>query len=101
MRLGDLLVEAKLITAKEVAKALAAQNARGGRLGDPLVADGAISRETLDSFLHRMPIEPADIAATKLDPTDLLSLLMKLVYVDHLENMRQFIEAIKLPYNIV
>jgi hypothetical protein len=101
MRLGDLLVEAKLITAKEVAKALAAQNARGGRLGDHLVADGAITRETLDSFLHRMPIEPADIAATKLDPTDLLSLLMKLVYVDHLENMRQFIEAIKLPYNIV
>jgi DNA-binding Lrp family transcriptional regulator len=101
MRLGDLLVEAKLITAKEVAKALAAQNARGGRLGDHLVAEGAITRETLDSFLHRMPIEPADIAATKLDPTDLLSLLMKLVYVDHLENMRQFIEAIKLPYNIV
>jgi hypothetical protein len=101
MRLGDLLVEAKLITAFDIAKALAAQNERGGRLGDHLVAAGAITHETLNSFLHRMPSEPADIAATRLDPTDLLSLLMKLVYVDHLENMRQFIEAIKLPYNLV
>jgi hypothetical protein len=101
MRLGDLLIEAKLITVTDITKALAAQNDRGGRLGDHLVTAGAITRETLDSFLHRMPLEPADIAATKLDPTDLLSLLMKLVYVDHLENMRQFIEAIKLPYNIV
>jgi hypothetical protein len=101
MRLGDLLVEAKLITAADIAKSLAAQNERGGRLGDHLVASGAITQETLNSFLHRMPTEPADIAATKLDPTDLLSLLMKLVYVDHLENMRQFIDAIKLPYNLV
>jgi hypothetical protein len=101
MRLGDLLIQAKLVTVKDVAKALAVQGDRGGRLGDHLVASGAIARVTLDAFLHRMPAEPSDIAATKLDPTDLLSLMVKVIYVDHLETLRQFIEAIKLPYNIV
>lgn len=101
MRIGDLLLKAKLISARDLARALEAQAATGGRLGDLLVADGCISRATLDSFLKRMPAEPHDIAATKLDATDLLSLLVKLIYVEHLESLRQFIAAIKLPYNIV
>jgi hypothetical protein len=101
MRIGDLLLQAKLITAADLAAALETQIARGGRLGDLLVASGCISQATLESFLKRMPGEPHDIAATKLDPTDLLSLLVKLIYVEHLESLRQFIAAIKLPYNIV
>jgi len=101
MRIGDLLLQAKLITAKDLAAALEVQATRGGRLGDLLVSSGCIGQETLDSFLNRMPGEPHDIAATKLDPTDLLSLLVKSIYVDHLESLRQFIAAIKLPYNIV
>ena len=101
MRIGDLLLQAKLISAKDLATALEAQATRGGRLGDLLVSGGCITQETLDSFLNRMPSEPHDIAATKLDPTDLLSLLVKSIYVDNLESLRQFIAAIKLPYNIV
>lgn len=101
MRIGDLLLQAKLISAKDLAAALEVQTTRGGRLGDLLVASGCITQETLDSFLNRMPSEPHDIAATKLDPTDLLSLLVKSIYVDNLESLRQFIAAIKLPYNIV
>ena len=50
MRLGDLLVRVKLITEEDVAKALARQAERGGRLGDNLVAIGAIAREALDAF---------------------------------------------------
>jgi len=101
MRLGDLLIQARLVTAENVANALELQADRGGRLGDHLVASGAISQEKLESFLHRIPTEPVDMAATKIDATDLLSLLMKVIYVDNLETVRQFIEAIKLPYNIV
>jgi hypothetical protein len=101
MRIGDLLLQAKLISARELAAALTKQATHGGRLGDLLVSGGSITQETLDSFLNRMPSEPHDIAATHLDPTDLLSLLVKLIYVDHLESLRQFIAAIKLPYNIV
>jgi hypothetical protein len=101
MRLGDLLIQAKLVTVEDVAKALDLQANGGGRLGDHLVAGGALSQEKLESFLHRIPSEPVDIAATKIDSSDLLSLLMKVIYVDNLETFRQFIDAIKLPYNIV
>ena len=101
MRLGDLLIQAKLVTVEDVAKALEVQADQGGRLGDRLVSSGAIDREVLDAFIHRMPSEPSDIAATRIDPIDLLSLLMKLIYVEHLESVRQFVDAIKLPYSIV
>ena len=84
-----------------MAKALERLADHGGRLGDNLVANGAITQDTLDKFLHRTPREPADIAATGLDETDLLSLLLKLIYVGRLQTVRQFSEAIKLPYNIV
>ena len=101
MRLGDLLVRVKLVTEEDVAKALARQAEHGGRMGDNLVAIGAIGRRVLDSFIHRIPAEPVDTAATGLDENDLLSLLMKLIYTGRLETNRQFIDAIKLPYHIV
>jgi hypothetical protein len=101
MRLGDLLIRVKLVTEEDVAKALVRLRDEGGRLGDNLVAIGAIEQHTLDSFIHRIPAEPADIAATKVDENELLSLLMKLIYTGRLETNRQFVQAIKLPYHIV
>jgi hypothetical protein len=101
MRLGDLLVRARLVTEEEVAEALRRQAGLGGRLGDTLVAMGVIARGVLDAFLRRIPTEPANLAATGLEDNDLLGLLMKLIYTNHLESIRQFSEAIKLPYSIV
>ena len=96
-----MLVQAKLVTLEQVTAALDLQAQLGGRLGDRLVAAGYISQSTLDAFIHRMPAEPADLAAVKIDATELLGLLMKLIYVEHLETIRQFVNTIKLPYNIV
>jgi hypothetical protein len=101
MRLGDLLIQAKLVTVEQVARALELQANHSGRLGDHLVATGAIAQKELDAFLHRMPAEPVDIAATRIDETDLLILLVKLIYAGRLESVRQFVDAIKLPYHIV
>jgi energy-coupling factor transporter ATP-binding protein EcfA2 len=101
MRLGDLLVRANLVTPDDVARALELQPQNGSRLGANLVAIGAIEQRVLDSFLKRVPAEPADIAATGIDEVELLSLLMKLIYEGHLETGRQFVDAIKLPYHIV
>jgi hypothetical protein len=101
MRLGDLLIQAKLVTIEQVTEALALRVDHGERLGERLVATGAITQETLEAFLHRMPVEPADITATKIGETELLQLLMKLIYAGHLEAVRQFVDAIKLPYHIV
>lgn len=80
---------------------LEVQTIQGGRLGDHLVSSGAISREALDAFLHRLPVEPASIAATKIDETELLMLLLKLIYTGRLDTVRQFVDAIKLPYHVV
>jgi hypothetical protein len=101
MRLGELLVQAKLVTVAEVTTALELQADEGGRLGDHLVATGVLAQGVLDDFLYRIPAEPADIAATGISESDLLSLLMKLIYTGHLESVRQFVDAIKLPYCIV
>jgi hypothetical protein len=90
-----------LITEKDVAQALERQTVHGGRLGDNLVAIGALDPKTLESFLHRIPGEPADMRATGIDEIDLMAMLLKLIYRDRLETTRQFIEGIKLPYHIV
>ena len=101
MRLGDLLIGANLVTVDEVAAAMARHATFGGRLGDNLVAIGAISQQALDGFLKRIPVEPADLAATGIDEIDLLSLLMRLIYTGRLETCRQYVDAIRLPYHVV
>jgi hypothetical protein len=101
MRMGDLLIAAKLVTAEHVEQALEHQVEHGGRLGENLVAIGAIEQEALDAFLHRLPAEPADIAATGIPEADLLNLMMKVIYTGRLESLRQFVDGIKLPHHIV
>lgn len=101
LRLGDLLVNAKLVSEADIAKALEHMTSHSGRLGESLIAIGAITQDRLTSFIHRTPNEPADIKATGIDEVDLMGLLLKLIYRDRLETTRQFIDAIKLPYHIV
>jgi len=101
MRLGDLLIRANLVREVDVAEALRRQTANGGRLGDNLVAMGAIGQQALEGFLKRIPVEPANLAATRIDEIDLLSLMMRLIYTGRLETCRQYVDAIRLPYHIV
>lgn len=75
--------------------------AHGGRLGDNLVAAGALTQKTLDGFIHRIPKEPTDVAATGIEETELLALLMKAIYSFGLSGIAQFADAIKLPLTIV
>lgn len=101
MRLGDLLIEAGLVSQEEIFKAVDHLVEHGGRLGDNLVAIGAIDQGVLDDFIHRIPVEPLDIPSSGIDELELMSLMMKLIYMGRLETCRQFIDAIKLPYPIV
>ena len=75
--------------------------AQGGRLGENLVAIGAIDKKVLDAFIHRLPTEPLDIPSSGIDELELMSLLLKLTYMNRLETCRDFIDAIKMPYPIV
>jgi hypothetical protein len=95
------LVKAKLVTAEDVASALERMRSNGGRLGDNLVAMGVIDQESLDGFIHRIPREPKSIAATGIEESELLSLLMKAIYTFGLSSVAQYAEAIKLPPQIV
>lgn len=101
VRLGDLLIRARRVTAEDVERALAYGRQFGGRLGENLVAIGAIDARTLSTFINRIPVEPANIAATGIDETELVELLLKNIYSARLETVRQFMDAIKLPYHIV
>ena len=101
MRLGDLLIRANLVKPEQVDEALKLQLVRGGRIGDHLVALGALTQDALDSFLHRVPAEPETLADTRIDENELLALLLKLIYTGQLETPNQFVAAIKLPPAIV
>jgi hypothetical protein len=101
MELGTLLIRAKLITVEQMNDALKRQAGNGGRFGDHLVAAGHISQQALDAFIHKTPSDPDSIEATGIDESELISLLMKLIYTWRLESTRDFTDAIKLPSHIV
>jgi hypothetical protein len=101
LQLGDLLVQARLVTAEDIAQALERQAGEGGRLGENLVAMGALTAEALDAFLHHVPIEPPDIAGTGIESVDLMGLMLKLMYSARLQTVREITDAIKLPFRMV
>jgi len=101
LRLGELLIGAKLVTESDVNAALQRQMSQGGNLGENLVALGVIDARTIERFIHRVPQEPESIEATGIDDTDLLGLFMKLIFSGRLEKIGQISDAIKLPQHIV
>jgi hypothetical protein len=101
MRLGEILIRARLVSEKDVAAALERQAKLGGDLGDQLVAIGAVERGAIESYLRRPPQEPKDIADTGINDTDLLALFMKVIFSGRLEKIGQIADAIKLPQQIV
>ncbi len=101
MRLGELLISARLITPEDLDRAIARQQEFGGRLGDQLVAAGAISSVRLEAFLNEIPAEPENIAGTGIGRTELMTLLIKLIHSARLATVLQFMAAIKLPPPIV
>lgn len=101
MKLGDLLVAAKLVTAEQITEALSHQARSGKRLGEVLVETGAISSETLESFLRRVPRQPDSIEATGVGLDTLLGLMMKQILMNRLETAPQISDSLALPAHIV
>jgi hypothetical protein len=101
LRLGDLLISGKLVTQAQVDIAIARQQETGGRLGEQLVAIGAITAESLEAFLNNIPAEPESIDATGISATELLILLLKQIHVSRLETIADFVQTMKLPPGIV
>jgi hypothetical protein len=62
-------------------QALSLQAKKGGRFGDHLIAAGAITQQAMDAFISSTPGEPDSLAATRIDENELVSLLLKLIYI--------------------
>ncbi|MET4806375.1 hypothetical protein [Limibacillus sp. MBR-115] len=101
MRIGELLVAQGLISDEQVEAARQRQLAEGGRLGDNLVAVGAISAEALDRFFQEAPAEPMSVAETGLRDTKITELLLKTMLLQKLETANQCVEALKLPFTVI
>jgi hypothetical protein len=72
-RLGELLIEAGVVTQAQLGEALAQQRLHGGRLGTNLVELGFVDEKTLSSLLARQLTIPSATAA-QLDRCDPLAL---------------------------
>jgi len=79
---GELLVRDRLITRTQLNVALAQQQQTGGRLGDALVATGALSAEALERIFHTVPPVPRSVAQTGLSETRLTDLMLKTAYFE-------------------
>jgi hypothetical protein len=101
LRLGDLLVSAKIVRREDVERAVSYQQRVGGRLGDALIAIGAVSQAALEEFLNRIPPEPETIPETGIAATELLNLMLKQIHLSRLETMVQFVDALKVAPRIV
>lgn len=101
MKIGNLLVEKGLATPADIDRAMLHQVANGGRLGDSLAALGIITHDEIEKLLSEAPQVPANLAATGIEPTALLDLIIKGMYSESLETASQIVEALRLPHNIV
>ncbi len=96
-----MLVRAGLLSDEEIANAANSQSLSGRALGEHLPAPADTEPEVTDPHQNRAPREPASLAHTGIDSTDLLLLLLKLIHIERLYTVAQFSNAIKLPPHLV
>lgn len=69
MRLGDLLVDAGVITDEQLGAALKSQKESKRRLGDELIQTGVITeRQLIDALMMQLGIDFVDLADTEIAP---------------------------------
>jgi len=101
MLLGDILVARGLIQAAHIEKALEHQKQNGGRLGDNLVAIGALTAEQLNEVLNDAPAAPKDVADTGISLGELMRLVIKGMQANNLETPSQLASLTKLPTSVI
>ena len=70
VKLGDLLVKAKLITPEQVDAALKSQRDEGGKFGEALIRIGAVSEEDITETLsQQFGVPSIDLAHFEIDST--------------------------------
>jgi FlaA1/EpsC-like NDP-sugar epimerase len=85
-KIGQHLVNAKLVTEAQIQEALALQEKEGGRLGSKLVKLGYITEEELNSFLVKL------LGISHMQPISLEDLLQREPVNTDITSVRNFIE---------
>ena len=101
MRLGDILVARGMVSVDDIGQAVTRQQTEGGRLGDNLIALGLLTQEQFEEVIHDTPKSPKTVIGTGIPAQNLMSLLLRTMYVEQLETTSQYVDALKLPQNIV
>lgn len=81
MTLGESLVQAGLIEAQDVDKALQHQATSGGTLGQALIALGVLTSEQLEKFFRSPPPTIHTLADTGLKSAMLSGLVLKIMHL--------------------
>src|SRR6476619_188504 len=69
VKLGDLLVKAKLVTPEQVDAALVSQRAEGGKFGEALIRIGAVAEQAIKETLsQQFGVPSIDLAHFEIDP---------------------------------
>jgi type IV pilus assembly protein PilB len=70
VKLGDLLVKAKLVTPEQVDAALKSQRDEGGKFGEALIRLGAVSEnDVTETLSQQFGVPSIDLAHFEIDPT--------------------------------
>lgn len=76
-RLGQKMLDDKIVSKAQIREALGRQRLHGGRLGQNLLALGYISEDQLETFLQRTPQAPESIEETGLELEFITDLALK------------------------
>jgi hypothetical protein len=101
MTLGESLVQAGLIEAQDVEKALQHQASEGGTLGQALIALGVLTSEQLEAFFRSPPPTIYTLADTGLKPAMLSGLVLKIMHLMGHETASAIAAELKLPAPLV
>jgi type IV pilus assembly protein PilB len=70
LKLGDLLIKAKLVTPEQVEAALQSQRDEGGKFGESLIRIGAVTEQDITETLsQQFGVPSIDLAHFEIDPT--------------------------------
>lgn len=99
--LGERLLEAGIITEKDLSHALERQKKHGGRLGQNLLALGVIDEKTLDKFFKIHPSAPNTVEDTGLSISFIADLVLKHLLALGEFKLSDVADVVKLPVSVV
>lgn len=101
MRLGEILLERRLVSQEDLDAALDRQRSQGGRLGENLVALGMLSQDALDSVLHGTPPIPRTVAEAGISAGNLRALMLKYMEIESFETVPDLATRMRISQRVV